>query len=67
MDKKVKFFAFPYGRYNLRLIDMCRNSGYLRTFSTDYGSNIITRNNYCLRRGHIKKDFTLDFIKNKIK
>lgn len=67
MDKKIKFFAFPYGRYNLELIGMCRNSGYLRTFSTDYYTNIITRNNFCLRRGHIKKDFSLDFIKNKIR
>ena len=67
MGKKVRFFAFPYGRYNLNLVEMCRNAGYLRVFSTDDGSNIITRNNYCLRRGHIKKDFTIDFIRKKIK
>jgi peptidoglycan/xylan/chitin deacetylase (PgdA/CDA1 family) len=67
MGGKVKFFAFPYGRYNLNLVEMCRNSGYLKVFSTDSGSNIITRNNYCLRRGHIKRDFTIDFIRQKIK
>lgn len=67
MGKDIKYFAFPYGRYDLNLIEMCRYCGYERVFSTDYGSNIITRNNYCLRRSHIKRDFSLDFIKQTIK
>ncbi len=67
MKKKVKFFAFPYGRYNLNTVEMCRQSGYKKVFSTDFGSNIITRNNYCLRRQHIKRNFSLDFINQKTK
>ncbi len=67
MRKKVKFFAFPYGRYDLNTVELCRFSGYNRAFSTDSGSNIITRNNYCLRRQHIKRNFSLDFFKKKIK
>lgn len=62
LGKKIRYFAFPYGRYNLPLIQMCRHAGYERVFSTDYGSNVITRNNYCLRRRHIKRDYTFDLI-----
>ena len=58
----MDFFAFPYGRYNLKLIDLCMLAGYRRVFSTDYGSNIITRDNYSLSRQHVKRGFTLQFI-----
>jgi peptidoglycan/xylan/chitin deacetylase (PgdA/CDA1 family) len=63
MNKTVDYFAFPYGRYNIKLIDFCRFSGYKRVFSTAYRSNIITRDNYCLGRGHIKNSYSLNFIK----
>jgi len=60
--KRVDFFAFPYGRYVLNTIDLTQKSGYRRVFSTDYGSNIITRDNFCLRRHHIKSNFSLNYI-----
>jgi peptidoglycan/xylan/chitin deacetylase (PgdA/CDA1 family) len=63
MDKDVDYFAYPYGRYNLKLIDFCRLAGYYRVFSTAYRSNIITRDNYCLGRGHLKNNYSIDFIK----
>jgi peptidoglycan/xylan/chitin deacetylase (PgdA/CDA1 family) len=63
MNKKMKFFAFPYGRYDLKVVEASKNAGYLRVFSTDYGSNLITNNNFCLRRHHIKSNFTLDYVK----
>ena len=44
---------------NKRLIDLSKKSGYTRVFSTDYGSNVITRNNFCLRRHHIKKSYSM--------
>lgn len=62
MDKEIDFFAFPYGRYDLNLIELCQYAGYKRVFSTDYGSNILTRDNYSLRRQHIKKTFSLRFF-----
>lgn len=62
MDKQIDFFAFPYGRYDLNLVQLCQYAGYKRVFSTDYGSNILTRDNYSLRRQHIKKSFSLRFI-----
>lgn len=67
LRKRIQYFAFPYGRYDLKIIDMCANSGYRRVFSTDYGSNIITRNNYCLRRRHIKRNTDLRLIEDIIK
>jgi len=62
LDKTVNYFAFPYGRYNLALLRLCEYAGYSRVFSTDDGSNIITRNNYCLRRRHIKRDYSRELI-----
>ncbi|MCU0844143.1 MAG: polysaccharide deacetylase family protein [Spirochaetes bacterium] len=62
LGKRIRYFAFPYGRYNLPLIQMCMHAGYERVFSTDYGSNVITRNNYCLRRQHIKRNYSSDLI-----
>jgi peptidoglycan/xylan/chitin deacetylase (PgdA/CDA1 family) len=62
LGRKVPYFAFPYGSYNLPIIDLCKAAGYQRVFSTDYGPNIITRNNYCLRRRTITKQASLDFL-----
>ncbi len=62
LDKKVEYFAFPYGRYNLEIIAMAYDAGYSRVFSTNYGSNIITRDNYCLNRHHIKKDYSIEYF-----
>jgi peptidoglycan/xylan/chitin deacetylase (PgdA/CDA1 family) len=67
MHKKIKYFAFPYGRYDFTLIEMTFNAGYSRAFSTDYGSNIITRDNFCLRRSHIKSGYSLQHIDDLIK
>lgn len=64
MDKPVKYYAFPYGRYDLRLIELCRYAGYERVFSTDYGSNIVTRTNFCLRRHHVKRTYSLEKVES---
>jgi peptidoglycan/xylan/chitin deacetylase (PgdA/CDA1 family) len=62
LGKTVEYYAFPFGRYDLNVIDLAANSGYRRVFSTDYGSNVITRDNYCLRRQHIKSSYSIDYI-----
>ena len=67
MQKPVKYFAYPFGRYNLELIALCRLSDYKRVFSTAYRKHIITRDNYCLGRGHIKRNYSLDLIAEFIK
>ena len=67
MRKKIYFYAFPYGRYDLNTVELAYNAGYKRVFSTDYGSNIITRDNFCLRRNHVKSSYSLQFVDNLIK
>ncbi len=62
LGREVRYFAFPYGSYNLELVDLCKQAGFARVFSTDFGPNIITRNNYCLRRRHIKSDYGLEKV-----
>lgn len=67
LKKRIKYFAFPYGRYNIEIIGLCKDSGYERVFSTDFGSNVITRDNYCLRRTHIKRTHQLRYIEALVK
>jgi peptidoglycan/xylan/chitin deacetylase (PgdA/CDA1 family) len=67
LDKPVTMIAFPYGYYNQDVIRMAKLAGYERVFSTEYGSNIITRDNYCLRRHHVKRNYTLNTIEQIIK
>jgi len=62
MGKRIRYFAFPYGRYDERTVRLCQYAGYERVFSTDYGTNLVTRNNYCLRRHHIKSSFGSAYI-----
>jgi len=67
LEKEINFFAYPYGRYDLKIIEMSLNAGYRRVFSTDYGSNVITRDNFCLSRQHIKSNFSIKKIESFIK
>ncbi len=62
LNKKVDYFAFPYGRYSTELMELCRNAGYRRVFSTDYGNNIVSRDNFSLRRQHIRKRYSMEFF-----
>ncbi len=64
LGKKVDVLAFPYGRLNIESVKLSEAAGYKRAVSTEYGSNLITRNNYIIHRHHIKSDFTLKTIEN---
>ncbi|HEY1407014.1 MAG TPA: polysaccharide deacetylase family protein [Spirochaetota bacterium] len=67
LGKPVDLLAFPFGRYDIRTIQISTFAGYRRVFSTDYGSNIVTHNNYCLRRHHIKRDYTISTLEKIIR
>lgn len=64
LGKKVDFFAFPYGRYSERLTELCRAAGYRKVFSTDYGNNILSADNFCLKRQHIKKSCSEELFRD---
>jgi peptidoglycan/xylan/chitin deacetylase (PgdA/CDA1 family) len=34
LNREVKLFSFPYGAFNERLVDVCREAGYERIFTT---------------------------------
>ena len=67
LGKRIDYFAFPYGRYDAVLVRLALDAGYRRVFSTDYGSNVITRDNACLRRQHVKRDYTTGYLETLIK
>lgn len=60
--KTVDFFAYPYGRYNLRIAEKARRAGYLRTFTADYGPNILSRDNFNIKRHHITRDSDIEYL-----
>lgn len=60
MGKPVDFLAFPYGKYDTDIVRYAMEAGYTRVFTTDDGPNVVTRNNYCIRRHHIKKNYTIE-------
>jgi peptidoglycan/xylan/chitin deacetylase (PgdA/CDA1 family) len=62
LGKKVDLLAFPFGYYDNKTIQLAENAGYRRVFSTDDGLNPVSYNNYCLRRHHIKRNYTIDII-----
>ena len=55
---ECEFIAFPYGNYNSHLVNMARLAGYKRAFTTEYGMNPVTRDNFCLRRHHVKSSYS---------
>jgi len=67
MGKPVGYLAFPFGRYDLDIVRCAMDAGYTRVFSTDYGSNVVTRNNYSIRRHHIKRNYTINDLAEIIK
>jgi peptidoglycan/xylan/chitin deacetylase (PgdA/CDA1 family) len=34
LGRKVELFSFPFGGFNEKLVDICRNAGYQRIFTT---------------------------------
>ncbi len=59
LGKKIDYFAFPYGRYNLHVIELAKAAGYKRVFSTNFGANIVSRDNFCINRHHILANYSI--------
>lgn len=49
----VKYFAYPYGRFNLRVQNMVKEAGYSCAFSTIDGTNNF-KDDFCLKRKEIR-------------
>ncbi len=66
IDKKLNqntvFLAFPYGRYNQRVLDMCKRLGYTIAVSVKKGSNPFFADPLSLRRNQILKRDIKSFI-----
>ncbi len=68
IDKKLNqntvFLAFPYGRYNQGVLDMCKRLGYTIAVSVKRGSNPFFADPLTLRRNQILKRDIKSFISN---
>jgi peptidoglycan/xylan/chitin deacetylase (PgdA/CDA1 family) len=71
IGKKIHFIAFPKGRYNDLIIDLCKKAGYSKSFSTFNKWNDTSNKTFNFGRWSIKQKTTLNqlestVLKNKI-
>jgi len=65
LGEPIKFFAYPYGKFNSQIRDMVKEAGYLGAFSTLPGKNGIDEDPFLLRRILIRGyDTKFHFILN---
>ena len=65
LGKPIRFFAYPYGKFNSQIKDMVKEVGYLGAFSTLPGKNGIDDDPFLLRRILIRGyDTKFHFILN---
>ena len=66
INKKLKqntvFLAFPYGRYDQRILDMCKRLGYKIAVSVKRGSNPFFADPLALKRSQILKRDIKSFV-----
>jgi peptidoglycan/xylan/chitin deacetylase (PgdA/CDA1 family) len=65
LGEQVNFFAYPYGKFNPRIVEMVKRAGYLGALSTLPGKNGVGEDSFLLRRILIRGyDTKLHFILN---
>jgi peptidoglycan/xylan/chitin deacetylase (PgdA/CDA1 family) len=69
LNKKVYYFAYPYGGYNSMVMRLLKESGYKASVTVQWDKNTIETNPFALRRRGVFGNVTLNkfaemFIKN---
>ena len=63
LNKEIKYFAFPYGAYNSKLIECCHETGYKQIFSIAPESPFTPLRNYLKGRIEVNlSDWKIEFI-----
>ncbi|MCS7074964.1 MAG: polysaccharide deacetylase family protein, partial [Bacteroidia bacterium] len=65
IQKPVISFAYPYGYYNLRVLELTEEVGYLFGISTDTGGIHLENNRFCIFRVNIFPSDTLTQFRKK--
>lgn len=66
LDKKCKYFAYPYGESNSMLIEVLKKYGYHSAFTITRGSNPFFTNNFMIKRSVIYGTFDLREFKENL-
>jgi peptidoglycan/xylan/chitin deacetylase (PgdA/CDA1 family) len=53
LDQNTVYFAYPYGKYNHRILSLCEEAGYTMAFSVKRGGNPFFSDPMVLRREQI--------------
>lgn len=60
--KEIKYLAFPYGAYNQKVLDFCKEAGYKKVFSINYESPYRECSKYEIGRVSIElSDWMIEF------
>ncbi len=65
--KQVKFFAYPWGAYDIDLIDQLKRYGYRGAFTTDSGGNSPGDDPFKIKRVIITSEMTVEDLANILK
>ena len=65
--KQVKFFAYPWGAYDIDLIDQLKRYGYRGAFTTDSGGNFPGDDPFKIKRVIITSEMTVEDLANILK
>ncbi len=66
LNKKVNFFAYPYGDYNDEVVSLVVQAGYKLAFGTKVGSDLHASEKYFLKRVPINGFDSFDVFKAKL-
>jgi peptidoglycan/xylan/chitin deacetylase (PgdA/CDA1 family) len=63
LNRKVEVFSFPFGDFNNRLVDICRETGYKYVFTTLPGFAFSRRDEFVVGRVRVDPtDWSLEFL-----
>jgi peptidoglycan/xylan/chitin deacetylase (PgdA/CDA1 family) len=66
LDKQVRFFCYPSGRYDARTIEALKQFGYWAAVTTEYGATHSSEDLFTLKRIRIRWSDTLAYFIDKV-
>jgi len=67
LDKEVRYYAFPYGRYNHHCLDVLQELGFVKVFTVQPGLARFSVNGYRIPRIEINRNVTPEVFARKVR
>ena len=66
LGKKIDYFSYPYGKYNLSAKKAVQKAGYIMAFSSHFDKNYKAEDKFCKNRTEVWNNDNLEQFKDKI-